>query len=33
MEAGLWTLLPATPDIVFRTPHQARRARALNLVN
>lgn len=33
MGAGLWTILPATPDIVFRTPHQARRARALNLVN
>lgn len=32
-EAGLWTLLPATQDIVFRTPHRARRAAALNLVN
>lgn len=33
MEAGLWKAIPATPDILFNTPREMRRARALNLVN
>lgn len=33
MESGLWKSMPATPDILFNTPHDLRRARALNLVN
>ena len=33
VEAGLWKILPASPDILFDTPHDLRRARALNLVN
>ncbi len=33
MEAGLWKIIPATPDILFATPMEMRRARALNLLN
>lgn len=33
MESGLWKAIPATKEILFHTPHDLRRARALNLVN
>jgi putative AlgH/UPF0301 family transcriptional regulator len=33
LATGLWTVLPATSELVFHTPRESRRARALNLIH
>ncbi len=33
IKAGRWMCLPATPEIVFHTPRQMRRAKLMNRMN
>ncbi len=33
LQDNIWTIVPATPDIIFHASHQTRLSRALNLIN